>query len=180
MTEMDYLEFKPIASSHEPAPWPQVSNTCDAATPAVPVPVPPAADEDIERYLPMEHLAMRKSHALTSIEDDLLPSDTFTSIPSSASAMTTAAVGNSWCAIGDELSSPEGLEKESPGASKVAKRSISAESFLAPEGELVRMTSLHSVNLGLEESAADLKAARRVNPQPTAYVDRMGHETVAE
>ncbi|KAF8975240.1 Signal-induced proliferation-associated 1-like protein 2 [Entomortierella lignicola] len=155
----DYMNFKPSASSQE-----HVSPEPSAAAPTT------TTDQNVPDHLTMEHLALRDSHSLMVInsDGDHFPSaKTFASIPSSASANTTAAdpeISNTNSV--PDLHNQEALMEDSM-VSNVVKRATSVESFLKRDGVLVRMASLRVKGAGLQGSVTDSRRLlpSRVDPQ---------------
>ncbi|KAG0365263.1 hypothetical protein BGZ54_006701 [Gamsiella multidivaricata] len=162
MNKTDYLNYKPIPPSRDQfMQWQRQSGTYSAQTSTGPVSNASTAVKDVREYLSMEQLALCESQPLMAIENELGPSDTFTSIPSSASAATTAAAADGWHAEDMDTLSTGVINSCSDGmsmdTSKVVKRAVSAESFLGRAGKFARMASLHPRVVGLEESLAILQ-----------------------
>ncbi|KAF9200249.1 Signal-induced proliferation-associated 1-like protein 2 [Haplosporangium sp. Z 27] len=155
----DYMNFKPSASSQEHVS-PEPSTAASTTT----------TDQNVPDHLTMEHLALRDSHSLMAIDSDRdhFPSaKTFASIPSSASANTTAAdpeISNTNSV--PDLHNQEALMEDSM-VNNVVKRATSVESFLKRDGVLVRMASLRVKGAGLQGSVTDSRRLlpSRVDPQ---------------
>ncbi|KAF9113212.1 Rap1 GTPase-activating protein 2 [Mortierella sp. AM989] len=169
-SKTDYMNFKPIASSQDVIPRLNNNGCMDIASEphvrpltsasAHPFgPTTPSADQTTTMHLPMKCLALRESRALMAIDSDLdnFPSTTtFASIPSSASANTTAAdIDISPAELAIDLYDESLMEN--PVANKVVKRAASVESFLRRDGVLARMASLHLKGTGLQESIKELR-----------------------
>ncbi|KAF9999941.1 Rap1 GTPase-activating protein 2 [Entomortierella chlamydospora] len=171
-SKADYTNFNPGTSPRGPIPRhnngsgdsasePHV--TSSAAMPTHPFAVS-AADQNIEKHLPMECLTSCNSYQGMAIENDpecLQSATTFASIPSSTSANTTAAGDSAVANGGSSANFYDEALMENPIASKVVKRAASVESFLRRDGLLSRITSLRS-GTGLQESVAN---ARRPNSE---------------
>ncbi|KAF9351355.1 Rap/ran-GAP protein [Mortierella sp. AD094] len=169
-SKTDYINFKPVTSPRDPIPRHNNSGSGDLAlerrvAPSVsmsthPFAVSAAADQNVAKCLPMECLALRDSHSLMAIENDpehFQSTTTFASIPSSASANTTAAAD--FDVPNADLSTDfydEAL-MENPIAGKLVKRAASVESFLRRDGVLVRIASLRLKGSGLQESIANAR-----------------------
>ncbi|KAF9400139.1 Rap1 GTPase-activating protein 2 [Mortierella sp. AD011] len=137
--------------------------TSSAAMPTHPFAVS-AADQTIEKHLPMECLAPHNSYQGMAIENDPehLYSATAFALPYSTSANTTTTADFDVRNRGSSGDFYDEALMENPIASKIVKRAASVESFLRRDGLLSRITTLRPKGTGLQESIAN---ARRPNSE---------------